>query len=151
MRAYFISKDKSQLPDDLLDEAKCMLQSETLITLKPFHITLNKVDYVFIPTHEPNEIVNNNVIFDAIKCLKSFAHSGKFDKIAFSNFTKYFPFKSLKIENIRIMLRYVFRDSQNLVEIYHNNLTKIKSKEEIRSILKEFHDCPLGGHLGVSK
>lgn len=151
LRAYFIGKDNSQLPDDLNDEAKCKLQSETLTVLKPSPITINNINYVFIPTHEPNTIVTNKIIFEAIKCLNSFAHTGGYHKIAFSNLTKYFPYKSLQIENIRIMFRYIFRDNSDLVEIHHNNLIKIKSKEEIRKILKEFHDCPLGGHLGVNK
>ncbi|CAG9770023.1 unnamed protein product [Ceutorhynchus assimilis] len=75
LRAYFISKDNSQLPDDLNDEAKCKLQSDTLIVLTPILITINNINYVFIPTHEPNTIVTNEIIFEAIKCLKSFAHT----------------------------------------------------------------------------
>lgn len=58
----------------------------------------------------------------------------------------------LKYENIRIMLRYIFLQTNIEVRIYHNEIIKQNfTRDEINNILTETHVTPLGGHTGIKR
>lgn len=54
----------------------------------------------------------------------------------------------LNWDQVRCMIRYIFKKSKIKIMIFVNT---IYSEEEKRSIIKEFHETPLGGHQGVSR
>lgn len=56
----------------------------------------------------------------------------------------------LKWYKIRLIIRFVFKDSNISVKIHHNNLIEPKP-EEIQTILKENHSNPISGHTGFHK
>lgn len=54
----------------------------------------------------------------------------------------------LSWEVVRNMLRYLFRGAQTKVFVY----TKVElSEEEKQSLIKEYHENPLGGHQGTTR
>lgn len=60
-------------------------------------------------------------------------------------------FDRLKWEIIRPMVRYLFKDSKFEVKICNNEVIDDLSKDEIQTILRELHICPLGGHTGITR
>lgn len=54
----------------------------------------------------------------------------------------------LEWQEIRTMIRYVFKNTQTQILIFDNNEY---SNEEKLKIIEEFHNTPIGGHQGVSR
>lgn len=50
---------------------------------------------------------------------------------------------------IRVMLRYIFKDTGIKVTIYHSKYN-LNNEQKIK-LIKEFHDTPLGGHQGLHR
>ena len=57
----------------------------------------------------------------------------------------------LKLNVVRTMLRYIFRQTSIKVHIYHKHYNETLSPQDIEKILAEFHVAPFGGHQGVNR
>ncbi|HBS53358.1 MAG TPA: hypothetical protein DD806_05115 [Flavobacterium sp.] len=60
------------------------------------------------------------------------------------------PRDNINWMKIRLMLRYIFKNTEIEISVFKPP-QMIVSKEVQEQILKEFHDCPIGGHQGVSR
>lgn len=58
--------------------------------------------------------------------------------------------QQLHWEKIRTMIRYIFRGTDIVINVFLNIITE-PDKETISKILEEFHDNPIGGHSGFHR
>jgi hypothetical protein len=88
-------------------------------------------------------------IFQGLINLKEFSFKYSIGKIGIS--TSNLKLHKIKFESIRTMIRYIFKDTNIQIIIFHNNTKKDLTRNEIQDILKDYHVNPLGGHQGVNR
>ena len=148
-RVYFIAMNKNFHNTSIIESAvQERLKSETLTTTDPFHFTVSGIHYVCVPTQDT---MTDEDLFVSIKTLNHYLIENKLSSTAIPNFAKYSPYMRFKIDRIRSMFRYIFRNSDGGVTIFHGNISNVTSEQEKLEIFKEFHSNPLGGHQGISK
>ncbi|KAL4123448.1 hypothetical protein QTP88_015626 [Uroleucon formosanum] len=98
---------------------------------------------------EKDEVTYNNIYNCLIK-LREFCDTNKLTKIAMSQVGVQLntPGSGLNWEQIRAMIRYVFRGTAINVLIYLESLLSESDKQEV---IKVHHDSLLSGHLGIHK
>lgn len=98
---------------------------------------------------EKDEATYNNIYNCLIK-LREFCDTNKMTKIAMSQVgvRPNTPGSGLNWEQIRAMIRYVFRGTSINVLIYLESLLSESDKQEV---IKVHHDSLLSGHLGIHK
>lgn len=99
---------------------------------------INKEIYHQKPTYE--------TMFYTIKNLRQFCETENIKKVALPRIGS--GHDRLDWEQVRTMIRYIFRNSKIKVLIFNSNSY---SNEEKQNIIEEFHSSPLGGHQGVSR
>lgn len=87
-----------------------------------------------------------SVMFDALKNLRAFCQDQNITKLAIPRIGS--GYDQLNWEQIRTMIRYIFKKSKIKILIFVNTQY---SEEEKQKIIEEFHVTPLGGHQGVSR
>jgi len=85
-------------------------------------------------------------MFYTIKNLKQFCEMENIKKLAVPKIGS--GIDRLYLEQVRTMIRYIFKNSQTKVLIFKKNFF---SNEEKQNIIEEFHSSPFGGHQGVSR
>jgi len=85
-------------------------------------------------------------IFYALKNLREYCESNNINKVALPKIGS--GHDQLNWEQIRTMLRYIFKNSEIKIIIYSG---ESYSEEEKQRIIEEFHLSPLGGHQGISR
>ena len=114
------------------------------------HYNLYGRKLLFVATHEL-EKPSHEDIFNIFVLLKQYLIDNKVNKICFSNFNNEDMYKHLDCQTIYSMLRFIFQNSNILINIYNSNLNSTLSQDEIKQILYENHDSPTGGHKGIKK
>jgi hypothetical protein len=84
-------------------------------------------------------------MFYPIKNLKTFCEFNNINKVALPKIGS--GCDQLSWEQVRTMIRYIFKNTKIKIVIYSINSY---SEEEKNNIIEEFHFSPLGGHQGVS-
>lgn len=95
-----------------------------------------------------NSLINSRIFFNNIN--KCFAHGPDFlknaEKIHITSFRKIRQYEVLQ------MIQFVGKNYNKHISLYNADSERIQVEEsEIETILHEFHDAPLGGHVGAKR
>lgn len=85
-------------------------------------------------------------MFYSLKNLRTFCETNNITKLALPKIGS--GRDQLNWEQVRTMLRYIFKNTKIKIVIYN---IEYYSQEEKHNIIEEFHSSPLGGHQGVSR
>lgn len=92
----------------------------------------------------------DNVTYeDIFECFKNLKHALIQENIKEINLTSFCNFH-LKWHKIRTIIRYIFKDTEISINIFHGRIQTPK-KEDIPSILEENHSNVMSGHTGFHK
>lgn len=107
--------------------------------------TDNKIFFTF-----PNIHYWDNVTYeDIFECLKNLRYTLIQENIKEINFTSFCNFR-LKWHKVRTIIRYIFKDTQIIINIFHGKVQTPK-REDIPKILEENHSNAISGHIGFHK
>lgn len=106
--------------------------------------------YVYLVIKETSAHFSEyETIFYSLVNLYKFCTEKRISEVAFSSSN--IKNEKLKIEPIRVMFRYIFKELNTKINIFHNNVNLDLTANEIKKILVDFHVSPLGGHQGLSR
>ncbi|KAL4155977.1 hypothetical protein QTP88_000012 [Uroleucon formosanum] len=101
--------------------------------------------YIITKNHH-QEKPTYETFYQAIKNLRTFCEENQIEKLALPKIGS--GHDQLNWDQVRTILRYVFKKSKIKLIIY---VDTTYSEQEKQNIIKEFHLTPLGGHQGISK
>lgn len=105
---------------------------------KKIYFTFPKINYWDNVTYE-----------DIFKCFKNLKYTLQKEDIKQISFTSFCNFR-LKWHKVRTMIRYIFRDTDMVINVFHGKVQTPK-REDIPSILEENHSNIISGHIGFHK
>lgn len=115
--------------------------------IKVFEVNHNKIFYVFYKTNYWDS-TQYEEIYNHLINLKNTLLLNNITKINIPVICT--SYDNLKWNKIRIMIRYIFKDTNIHIIIHHNTLPEPKD-HEIETILREYHSSPTSGHSGFHK
>lgn len=106
--------------------------------------------FIYLITRDTkNHISSYEDLFYCLFNLKEFCFEKGISQLSISS--KLFKAENFQINAVKVMLKYIFKNSNIVVTLYHENIRDNLTTSEIQEILKEFHVTSLGGHEGVNK
>jgi hypothetical protein len=122
-----------------------ILPSSKVIGDTPFYKYNNRYIIFLVTKNKDQQRSTYENIYIALVNLKQFCEENNLNKLAMNKLGEH---DELAWDKIRSMIRYIFRKTK--IEIIV--CTNIEyTEEEKTTILQQFHDSKLGGHLGVNK
>jgi hypothetical protein len=124
---------------------KLLLQNKQVTEIAAIKCDQRSILYI-ITMDSHHQKPTYETMFYAIKNLPKFCESNNLNKVALSKIGS--GYDQLNWEQIRTMLRYIFKNSEIKIMVYSGDSY---SEEEKHKIIEEFHLSPLGGHQGISR
>lgn len=130
---------------DLSDGEKLYLKSNNVI-LQDIN---NKKNIYLLLNSNSNPILTNEIFFDSIKILLNFCLIENISDI----FLYIFPeiIIPLKYENVRNIFRFLSSKLTINIEVINKKRKILTDPEDIKQILKDYHNSSIGGHQGFQR
>lgn len=150
-KVIFTSCDLDTHNDKQLTEYESLVDNLKSKNPKQYNvININNSDnyvlfFAFIKVNYWDSVTYED-IFETLKELKVKLYETKVKEINFGGFSQF----HLKWHKIRTMFRYLFRDTDVKMNIFHDSVMSPR-REDIPLILKENHSNPVSGHTGFHK
>lgn len=108
----------------------------------------NRIVYYTIYKNHHWETVSYENIYNTLITLRNYLKETKTSYISIPTFRN--NFDTLKWSKIRLMLRFIFKNTDINIKIHHNTLITPNS-DQIQQILLENHSSPMAGHSGFHR
>ena len=106
-----------------------------------------KIYYVIIKENYWDNL-DYDILFDCYENLKNILSVNEETTISIPKLE--YQYNNITWDKVRIILKYIFKDSNIKINVYKNRIIN-PDKNEIESIIKEFHTSVTSGHPGVSR
>lgn len=150
----FLSKDLEQVDDNLrsifekYSHLECLRREVIEVgNIKLFEENKRKIFYVFYKNNYWDTTQYADIYNILIK-LQNLIVSNNTQTISIPVFG--INYDKLKWNQLRIMIRFIFKGTNINIKIHHNTLVKPNS-EQIKEILIEYHSNPISGHSGFHR
>lgn len=146
--AYFVSTDLEDCEIDFIEDIDYIRNTQHELYSVVKINSLSRFIFLSFVKLRHYDTIKYSDLFYVIQNLKLKLKNEDVTEITLPNPCD--SFSNLKLEKIISIVNYIFRKENIKVNICTNKLIE-PTESEIKIILKEFHDSPIGGHQGFYK